>query len=370
MKKLMITAAALASLCASAATIEELNKIPVKEVTAANAVEVFDAAVAATNCGRISSLVKLNKVSLEDAVHKTMGKLPLKMCRAAFDGSTATNYTLIAEAARAIDFTMTMDETETGSARTIVSMRGFIKNETETAKAILADIYAKDKLFGAEMYCSFWCSEFREAFATEAQAAYEAVKPLIKEKANTRQAAVIWYYSIVWAHDYDGFTEIYDKKLINPTWFWLYPPSSNIPAVVPLMKDQLDVFKTNLKPAKQHNNCFLRVSKPLDRVAGDKKATLGVIDYLATTKAKLDAALYCNDMDKVLEVLIACDTTLEAKDIEAALGPINALDPDYKLAEVLKALKAINQRYTLKLYDDRDAWEPVLSKIRAMIDCR
>lgn len=263
-----------------------------------------------------------------------------------------------------------MDETESQSAREIVGMKGFVKNETETAKAILSDIYAKDKLFGAEMYCSFWISEFREAFATEAQTAYEAVKPLIKEKANTRQAAIIWYYSIYWAHDYDGFAEIYDKKLINPTWFWLYPTSSTIPAVVPFMKDQLDVFKANLKPAKSNNNLFLRVSKTLDRVAGDKKATLGVIDYLATTKAKLDAALYCNDMDKVIEVLVASDTTLEAKDIEAVLGPINALDPDYKPVEVLKALKAINQRYTLKLYDDRDAWEPVLSKIRAMIDCR
>lgn len=370
MKKLMITAAALASLCASAATIEELNKIPVKEVTAANAIEVFDAAVAATNTTRIRLLVENGKVSLEDAVHKTMDKRPLSMCKAAFVGSTATNYTLIAEAARAIDFTMTMDETESQSARGIVGMKGFVQNETETAKTILADIYAKDKLFGAEMYCSFWNRKFREAFATEAQTAYEAVKSLIKEKANTRQAAIIWYYSIFWAHDYDGFTEIYDKKLINPTWYWLYPTSSTIPAVVPLMKDQLDVFKTNLKPSKNNDKLFLRVSKPLDRVAGDKKATLGVIDYLATTKTKLDAALYCNDMDKVLEVLVACDTTLEAKDIEAALGPINGLDPDYKPAEVLKALKAINQRYTLKLYDDRDAWEPVLSKIRAMIDCR
>ena len=370
MKKLMITAAALASLCTSAATIEELNKIPIKEVTAANAIEVFDAAVAATNCGRITSLVTLNKVSLEDAVHKTMGKLPLKMCRAAFAGSTATNYILIAEAARAIDFTVAMNETETQSAREIVGMKGFVQNEPETAKAILADIYAKDKLFGAEMYCSFWNSKWREAFLSEGPAAYEAVKPLIKEKANTRQAAILWHYAIYWAHDYDGFNEIYDKKLVNPTWHWLYPKAATIPVVVQCMKDQLEVFKATLKPAKGNNDIFLRVSKLLDQVNKDKTATFGVIDYLATTKAKLAAALYCNDMDKVLEVLVACDTTLEAKDIEAALGPINALDPDYKPAEVLKALKAVNQRYTLKLYDDRDAWEPVLSKIRAMIDCR
>lgn len=71
----------IAAMCASsmmfAATTEELNKIPVKDVTPANAAEVFDAAVAVTNLWRIKALVEQNKISLEDAVHKTIDKLPL-----------------------------------------------------------------------------------------------------------------------------------------------------------------------------------------------------------------------------------------------------------------------------------------------------
>ena len=137
------------------------------------------------------------------------------------------------------------------------------------------------------------------------------------------------------------------------------------------MKDQLEVYKATLTPAyKNRDAIFLRTSKQLDIALGSKEATRGMIDYLSTTKSKLNAALYCNDVDKAIEILIACDTTLEAKDIDSAIAAINALDPDYKQAEVLKALKAVNQRYTLKLYDDRDTWEPVLSKLRAMIEIR
>ena len=183
MKTLIMSAVAAFAVAASALTVDELNSIPVKSVTADNATAVFDAAVASTNCGRITTLVASGKVSLEDAVHKTMGKTPLRMCKAALDGSTATNYTLIAEAARAIDVTVPMNESEYAVARDIINYRGFIVNNVEVAKPIIADIYAKNKLFGAEFYCSFYNPQLREIFAAEGPVAYEAVKPLIKENA-------------------------------------------------------------------------------------------------------------------------------------------------------------------------------------------
>lgn len=106
MKRLMVTAAAIATFCASAATVEELNAIQAKDVTAANAAEVLDAAVATTNIAKIIAMVRLDKVSLEDAVHKTMALKPLTMCRAAFDGAAAvTNHALQAEALAQLDYT-------------------------------------------------------------------------------------------------------------------------------------------------------------------------------------------------------------------------------------------------------------------------
>ena len=363
MKKLMITAAALTTLCASAATIEELNKIPVKDVTPANAIEVFDAAVATTNNAKITAMVAKGKVSLEDAVHKTMGKKPDVMTLAAFSGApTVTNQTLVAEVAASFDYA-TVD---TDVARSILTRHGFAI--TEVGKAEVARAYAANKLLGAEIYCSAWSDAYRTAFAQFSDEAYEAAKPLVKTQANSRQASIIWWYCFNRAHDYDSFPAMYDKTLLDLRYDWLLNKTTR-PQYKQYMNDMLEAYKAR-KPSVKNDANIIRAAKVLDKVYENKSTTLAAVDSLSCSKSKLDAALYCNDMDKVLEVLVACDTTLEAKDIEAALGPINALDPDYKPAEVLKALKAVNQRYTLKLYDDRDAWEPVLSKIRAMIDCR
>lgn len=363
MKKLMITAAALASLCASAATIEELNKIPVKDVTVANAEEVFDAAVVVTNCAKITAMVAQGKISLEDAVHKTVGKKPDTMTLAAFNGApNATNYTLQAEVCAGYDYAVV----DSLVVRLILFRHQFVT--TEVGKAEVARAYAANKLLGAEIYCSTWDDAYRTAFAQFSDEAYEAAKPLVKTQANSRQASIIWWYCFNRAHDYDSFPAMYDKTLLDLTHPFLLIITTR-PQYKQYMNDVLEAYKAR-KPSVGNDAKIILVSKVLDKVYENKSTTLAAVDSLSCSKSKLGAALYCNDMDKVLEVLVACDTTLEAKDIEATLGPINALDPDYKPAEVLKALKAINQRYTLKLYDDRDAWEPVLSKIRAMIDCR
>jgi hypothetical protein len=108
----------------------------------------------------------------------------------------------------------------------------------------------------------------------------------------------------------------------------------------------------------------------MDRYAGNKKATEGIFDYMYDSRTKLNVAKYLKDTDKIIETLITCDDSLRPTEIDSVIPVLNALDPDYKPTEVVKALRAINQRYTLKLYDDRDTWEPVLSKLRAMIDCR
>ena len=62
------------------------------------------------------------------------------------------------------------------------------------------------------------------------------------------------------------------------------------------------------------------------------------------------------------------DSSIASELIEKVVAQINTFDPDYRAADVLKALRVINKKYTLKLYDDRDTWEPILSKVRALID--
>ena len=95
MKKLIITTIAFASMLIFGAAAQELNKIPIDKVTATNAYEVFDAAVATTNYGRIASMVSHGKVTLDYAVHKTMDKKPFSMCLSAFKAApSVTNYAL------------------------------------------------------------------------------------------------------------------------------------------------------------------------------------------------------------------------------------------------------------------------------------
>lgn len=354
-----------------AATIKELNSIPVDKVTAENAAEVFDAAVASTNLYRIDQLVKHDKIGFEDAVRRTMNKRPLSYVVQVFSAKPAfTNAALVAEVAATLDYSkFGKDETVNLNARIILTRHGF--HRTEAGRAEIARAYAVNKVFGAVFYLRRWKLVDREMNSEIAPKVYEEVKPLVKSEAGPSSAAIIWNYAYFEAKDHDGFASIYNKDLIHQSWTWLYPFSNNTrPEYVPFMKDFIEVILKTMKSNSTRDSELLRASKILDKNLGSKNTTLSIIDALSTSKVKLAQALYCGSIDKVLEILINCDTSLEAKDIDAVIGPINGLDPDYKTVEVVKALKTVNQRYTLKLYDDRDTWEPVLSKVRAMIDCR
>lgn len=84
----------------------------------------------------------------------------------------------------------------------------------------------------------------------------------------------------------------------------------------------------------------------------------------------LTAALFLNDVDKIIDALLSSTDNLDAKTINELIVPLNSVDADYRKDDILKVLKNINSKYTIKLYDDRDVWEPVLSKVRAMADVR
>lgn len=105
-----------------------------------------------------------------------------------------------------------------------------------------------------------------------------------------------------------------------------------------------------------------------DKTDGTKEATKSIYSKLKDPSVKLDIALYLNDGDKLVDVLMAIDNSIAPEKIEKAIVVINTFDPDFRAADVLKALRVINKKYTLKLYDDRDTWEPILSKVRALID--
>ena len=358
-------AVVLASCIALADAVQDLNRLPVKEITPANAANVLDAAIATTNCTRITKLVAAKKVTLEDAVHKTMAKKPFKMCFAAFNGApNTTNDALVAEALAKLDYSEFDSETF-NLPRTLILRHSFAITENGQNEIMRAG--SVNPMFSAEIYCSTWHKTIRKTFVDEAKDAYNAVKHLVKECNCPRQAAILWWYCTATAKDYEYFPSMYNPSLMNIYYHWLYIPSKR-PEYAQYRDDLLKLYKSHKSSYTDIH--LIKLSKVIDSINKNKTTTLNAIDSLSTTHAKLAAALYCKNIDKVLDVLINCDLTLTPAQIEAVIKSINGLDPDYKPAEVLKALKAINQRYTLKLYDNRDTWEPVLSKIRAMIDIR
>ena len=112
----------------------------------------------------------------------------------------------------------------------------------------------------------------------------------------------------------------------------------------------------------------MKVARIADKIEGDKKATLSIYPDIADAKTRVEAAIYLDDVDKLIDALKVVGDDLDAKTVESIIAPLNGVNAGYRTDDLRLALMNVNKKYTIKLYDDRDAWEPILSKIRAMID--
>jgi hypothetical protein len=112
-------------------------------------------------------------------------------------------------------------------------------------------------------------------------------------------------------------------------------------------------------------------SKRIDNKEKNKEMTKRMYSVISKDiHLGLDAAKYLGDVDKVIDILLVAKEELTAEELSSVITMINALEIDYRKDDIVKALRNINGRYTLRLYDDQKTWEPVLSKIRALIDVR
>lgn len=241
---------------------------------------------------------------------------------------------------------------------------------------ILRSIYSKDKLIVAASICRPYMRTFQTAsdeVKTFAQEAFDAVKDTVADdpKSTSFEYACMLFYASYIGRRGEGFDQL--ASMARPNRFtvselWLYPIINDI-KMLEFNKALLRFMMSQEKNATV-NKYILQVSKTIDEQLGDKTTTIAAIKHLQDSHQKIQTALYTKDPATLIDVLIEIDTSASAEDINAVIPVLNSFDPDYKSAEVLKALKAINQRYTLKLYDDRDTWEPIISKIRAIIETR
>ena len=112
----------------------------------------------------------------------------------------------------------------------------------------------------------------------------------------------------------------------------------------------------------------LKIARVVDKIEGDKKATLSIYPEIVDAKTQIETAIYLDDVDKLIDALKVVSDDLDAKTVESIIAPLNGVNAGYRTDDLRLALANVNKKYTLKLYDDRDAWEPILSKIRAMLD--
>lgn len=164
------------------------------------------------------------------------------------------------------------------------------------------------------------------------------------------------------------------RLLNNIKWFERYGAATKI--ICPYLSNVFKNYEPTLTGLRKQylasvaKNDFQLTTVALaqDKTDGNKKTTETIYAKLVEPKNKVDAAFYLGDNDKLIDILMTIDNSIAPEKIEKAIVIINTFDPDFRAADVLKALRVINKKYTLKLYDDRDTWEPILSKVRALID--
>lgn len=370
-------ASSLMSVAAIAATTKEIANTPWSEINKDNASAVADACIAEGDFGRVRSIVSNNKgLTLDEAGDKLLAaKAPLieqmNLMMHTLPGSV-TNTAFWTKAVAALDFSaIKTDDDKIATYYILLYPNSDVNGLFNTADgmALMKKAFTADKVLGAAIASR---AAFNKVTSAEAKA-YAAETFEAARDADTTSGELLCrllQYAFYYVENGDEYVaKRYRKDMFTPTYYWMFPLSSK-PAMRQAMADMLAYIKESMKPCGWKDDLLKRYAAVLDKTASTKDASLGVIEFLSDSSQKLTVAYSCNDANKVIEILTKCDTSLKPSQITAALGMLNALDPDYKTADVVKALKAVNQRYTLKLYDDRDIWEPVLSMVRAMIEVR
>ena len=115
----------------------------------------------------------------------------------------------------------------------------------------------------------------------------------------------------------------------------------------------------------------INAAKWLDRKHNSKTASNEVFSWVVANAEwgeAADFALYIGDNDKIIDAFKNIGLTATPAQLNHFIEVANALDVGYRTDEVKHILATINKKYTLKLYDDRDTWEPILSKVRALLE--
>ena len=389
MKKLIITVCAMATMLGSAATYEEnleLANTPLEKITAANVEAVCNAAVAVTNGYKVIQCREKNLITFEQ-VEALLG-----------NGNPAFGWNLICNAVASSNDVVRLstyrkledlalaladhDYQASSQLWFLACKCNYAKERLASAKKLIAagkKIHAIRVLFDClpetvmrgvpnDEFDTEYVSYMKEVYPTLAEAWITTEEDYIKTNPWQSGASIV-SYAIVQAgltQDFESL-DVFAPKVVKIITaqkdfnMWCVTASRK----EPFFKKCRDAAIAS-KPSTI--GFRLRVARVADKIEGDKKATLSVYPDIVDAKTRVETAIYLNDVDKLIDALKVVNDDLDAKTVESIIAPLNGVNAGYRTDDLRLALANVNKKYTIKLYDDRDTWEPILSKIRAMMD--
>jgi len=342
--------------------------------------EQFDEAVAAKNINTIMSMVSKKEIAQDVAFEKVIEKPALYKTWFYVAQTPTTNETYEAAAKDAL-FNLTDDlkwNPYSISGRVIPYFKKLERADQKAYAKMLNDaVDAGNKMIFACYFAHTWTIQknkkdwYLANIDPELLTAYKHVVETASERALAGTLPPVAYHSAIYKSyildPKNTFAKFYNAEMFDyddreKYWFtgFIY------------RKGEIGTALRNKIIAKvvaKDEDLAMKIGKFEDNEVKTKSFTeKKVYPFLKNVKNKITTALYLKDNDKLVDSLTALDNSLDAKTLDSVVAVINIFDTDYRTADVVRILKNINKKYTLKLYDDRDTWEPILSKVRALID--
>ena len=390
MKRLMIAACAGATMLCSAATYEEnlaLARTPIDNVTKDNVEAVCNAALAVTNGTKVMQCRAKGLLTFEQVAAMFAGKdefCSLLYANALYSSNdvlrAACVDSLLASAKVApagsfrasYNLAMAISKFGVAPARRIEIGReliaaGKLVNAIQPIYGALSYAIYQGKSdpqlpeYGAE-YTAFCVEVFDQLYA-----AWIATEPGVLSDGR---------FHSCWIEGIDIVR--YCEAMKNGK----FSDSAVVAKIVKYVKDGQNVWTHSVLNDPLRNACReaalaskwfnedykVKIAAAGDKAFKSKKTTEDLYPTLKDDVNKVKVALYLEDNDKLIDALKTVSDKLDAETVNSVIAPLNGIDAGYRTNDLRLALANVNKKYTLKLYDDRDTWEPILSKIRAMID--
>ena len=370
----------------------KLSKTPVAEITTENAMQIFDAGVATTNNTTLKNVVSKKFLSFADMYAK-IKRNPLFLNTLNALPSTPEERLTVFNDNVDTWCKLSLADREKYYFKAvypliIVDSKNKIGVAFSNPEAIVA---ACEKIAATEGSIKFSCisilvysyggAPWENTVASSLPETYKAqLVNFVKAGADEHYWKSYTFLDFVYflsykcaVKDYDLISDCLLASINSPVWN-RFSKTGNIFGHTGSL-DHL-IRSSTMKTVRKHfldnvaetDVALLKVAATQDKIDKNKETTKSIYAKLVEPTNKIEATLYLNDNDKLVDALTTVDNSLSAKTLEKVIIVLNTVDPDWRSADVLKALRVINKKYTLKLYDDRDTWEPILSKVRALID--